>query len=1282
MRKLAGILALSLVLELLTPIQVVYAGYDDVENSTVVYETKTEKMEEEVMYLAETVSDDEVQTMATDVSEQAKMYLYEEYYTYNNEGYPLSAAFVLPREMLDKNLEFTDIALSVDGGAVKKLQAVDTYVSCYEWRDYGYCTFFAGYDNTISEGSHVLSYKVTYTLNGNEYYYMDFTGEAGFSKDSGTERTYYKVTGDEFYDYMPAKKGTEVARIVISYRDHRTETERTTNVQLRNHETGELVQTTLTDLNFDEYDYSDSKADSRYKGVYDEKTDLYIWPQIPEQYYYRWGRATLVLEEDIAEGLYDVVITTDAGYTHIYDSYYVATNSSVLYGVNTTQYTEAADTVVYADNSGNYVSAFVYGLNLTEGNIPVFYDDTYTIALTEYDESDPYCHIEPQKYGINITVKKKNKLNSAWDDGSLQEHYKVMKVKVPNIENYRWETTQDNLEMPYYTEMVYREEYVKEGNFTIAPGLRLYLAAGSVKAGDKIIVEGDKYVSGKGTLELSEKFEVLFNGLEYYIHIPKKSELYSGVYYYEVTNEQTGEMEEMWIHEHHEEELQLSNILVPANCTWEIHGAKDVGNVLCSGSTTEEKEVLSAEQMIELSKYGKLRVCIYDESGKAVQRYLTFLKCGEYYGVNYVLNDSEESPARMSGQNQYYFNNRELVLEIPVRENYTFVGWYSDKKCTKKVGKIAKGSKGNKTFYAKWTPVTYSVVYQANGGTGKVSTTKWKDKETATVATNKFKRTGYVFAGWNTEQDGSGTKYDETQIITSISVDGKNQLILYAIWEPITYTVVLNKNNSDAQEGTANTSPLYINMTYGDKITLTGGEYTQKGYTIKSWNTKPNGKGKKYSLGSVANLSKNKDDVIMLYAQWGVEKYSITVDYKGGKVSGKNPTSYTFKSKDIVLKEPKRGGYLFDGYYECDPESEQFSDSMKKVSVIKAGSTGNIKLYAKWIPITYTVVLNKNSDQATSGTIKNEKEGIKSCVYDETKPYVFNGEEYIWEGKEIGAWTTKPNGKGKKYKSHTELKNITQKNGENIILYAQWETKKYTIEYRGAEGIKHKNPASYTYDESKKIALKNVTKKGYVFEGWYVGSTENEADKITVIDRSLKQNQVLLAKWTPITYTVCLKPNASDATMKPGMVQVFSVKYDENIELQADAYTRKHYRIAYWTKNAKGSGTKYQNGSVANLTSKDGALITLYPKWELVQYDIVYKNMDFENVKNSNPNRYTYSKELKLKNPTRTGYTFMGWYTKDTTLTSFNPEKEEKITKIPKGTEGTITLYAYWKPRT
>lgn len=146
-----------------------------------------------------------------------------------------------------------------------------------------------------------------------------------------------------------------------------------------------------------------------------------------------------------------------------------------------------------------------------------------------------------------------------------------------------------------------------------------------------------------------------------------------------------------------------------------------------------------------------------------------------------------------------------------------------------------------------------TVTYKSNGGTGTMASQKVIVKlgNKFVLSANTFKKPGYVFNGWNTKKDGTGTKY-----ANKASVSLTKNTTLYAQWAKAV-TVTFNKNGGT---GTMANQTMKANVsTKIKKNTL-----TRKGYTFIGWNTKKDGKGAKYNDQQAVKFSKNTT----LYAQW------------------------------------------------------------------------------------------------------------------------------------------------------------------------------------------------------------------------------------------------------------------------------------------------------------------------------------------------------------------------------------------------------------------------------
>ena len=107
------------------------------------------------------------------------------------------------------------------------------------------------------------------------------------------------------------------------------------------------------------------------------------------------------------------------------------------------------------------------------------------------------------------------------------------------------------------------------------------------------------------------------------------------------------------------------------------------------------------------------------------------------------------------------------------------------------------------TLYAQWnTPEHFYVHFDANGGTGTMQDQEFTISDPAVpLIANAFTRTGYVFRGWNTAADGSGTHYDDMEAVRDLSIIDNDVITLYAQWWKVYY----NHTGDATFDCTANT---------------------------------------------------------------------------------------------------------------------------------------------------------------------------------------------------------------------------------------------------------------------------------------------------------------------------------------------------------------------------------------------------------------------------------------------------------------------------------------------
>ena len=153
------------------------------------------------------------------------------------------------------------------------------------------------------------------------------------------------------------------------------------------------------------------------------------------------------------------------------------------------------------------------------------------------------------------------------------------------------------------------------------------------------------------------------------------------------------------------------------------------------------------------------------------------------------------------------------TLATCTRTGYTFKGWYTATSGGTKIESTTKVSiTANQTLYAQWTANTYTVAYNANGGTGTMSNSSHTYGTSSKLTANGFTKFGYSFKGWaNTlERAQAGTvDYVDQASVSTLTTSGTYNL--YAVWE--IYTKVYIYTNK--KDGTSKWVPV-------EKYTYTG----------------------------------------------------------------------------------------------------------------------------------------------------------------------------------------------------------------------------------------------------------------------------------------------------------------------------------------------------------------------------------------------------------------------------------------------------------------------------
>ena len=368
-----------------------------------------------------------------------------------------------------------------------------------------------------------------------------------------------------------------------------------------------------------------------------------------------------------------------------------------------------------------------------------------------------------------------------------------------------------------------------------------------------------------------------------------------------------------------------------------------------------------------------------------------------------------------------------------------------------------------------------------------------------------------------------------------------------------------------------------------------------------------------------------------------------------GATGGSVPSGTIHAKNDYVTVQGNTGnlvrtGYTFSGWNtKADGTGTNYAEGASfKI-------TGNVTLYAKWIPITYTVRFNKNNSGAT-GTMADQ-----TMTYDAAQALSSN--TFNRSGYDFMGWSTTANG-SVVYTNGQSVSNLASEKDAVVNLYAIWQLNTYSITYNLNEGsVATPNPTSYTV-LSDAITLVNPTREGYTFTGW-TGTGLNGPTMTVTIPHGSVGDRSYKATWT-LTYTISYDL-AGGSTSSPQANPTTYTEVSSDITLVNP--TRDGYTFAGWT------GTDLDEPTISVTIANGSTGNRSYTATWVPNYAITY---DLAGGTASNLTYYcVLSDAITLNNPIRTGYTFAGWIGTDL-------DGPTMTVTIPHGSEGDRSYTATW----
>ena len=182
------------------------------------------------------------------------------------------------------------------------------------------------------------------------------------------------------------------------------------------------------------------------------------------------------------------------------------------------------------------------------------------------------------------------------------------------------------------------------------------------------------------------------------------------------------------------------------------------------------------------------------------------------YTISYDANGGSNAP---SNQTKIYGQSITLSSSKPIRTGYTFQGWATTSSATTATYQpgATYTANANLTLYAVWKANTYTVTYNANGGTGAPSSQTKTYGVNLTLSSTKPTRTGYTFQGWAASQSATSAQYQPGGKYT-----GNANLTLYAVWKAVSKPVITRINNESGGNWVNHSFNTYIYATDDEGI--------------------------------------------------------------------------------------------------------------------------------------------------------------------------------------------------------------------------------------------------------------------------------------------------------------------------------------------------------------------------------------------------------------------------------------------------------------------------------
>ena len=297
----------------------------------------------------------------------------------------------------------------------------------------------------------------------------------------------------------------------------------------------------------------------------------------------------------------------------------------------------------------------------------------------------------------------------------------------------------------------------------------------------------------------------------------------------------------------------------------------------------------------------------------------------------------------------FTINSSSFALTAPTnRTGHTFNGWWTTAEVNgerwEDIPTALRGTSGTQTLFARWTANTYNLTFNLNGGSFAYGITPPENglfNSTVNFPTAPT-RNGFTFAGWQVVGSEPLHTYapNAAVSITTIPVNG---LTFIAQWTARTdIEVTFNPESGTLDVPSEATRNVSFNAQYGTLPVV-----NRNGYTFVGWWTTPQGVEGGVEITAATYVTNYNNHT--LHARWSLITSTVSFNLNGGINHEDNPATFTVYDLPIVLANPTRNGYRFEGWYTEYYEGV-FSNPITEITTL-----GNVTLFARWTAINIEI---------------------------------------------------------------------------------------------------------------------------------------------------------------------------------------------------------------------------------------------------------------------------------------------------------------------------------------